>query len=330
MNQLLVETTMTRRRFLAAALLCAALPRWAIAAAAYPTRPLKFVVNFPPGGAADTMARILGQALGEALGQPVIVENHAGAGGAVGMIYAARQAPDGYTFALGTLGSAITQPLISSMSYDMAKDFTPVSLIATGPALVVVSGASPYKSLADIVAAARANPGKLNYGSGGIGTFAHLWGAMLNDAAKIRITHVPYKGGGQALNDVLANRLDMIAVDPPAALPHIKSGALRAVAYTGTSRNARFAEVPTVAEAGYQALAGANCWSVWMPAGVPPAIVASFQQALAKAMNDPGLRKRFVDLGAEPMHTTPEELRQYVARETVRYSRLIKEQDIKA
>jgi tripartite-type tricarboxylate transporter receptor subunit TctC len=321
---------MTRRRFLAAALLGAASPLWARAGEPYPARPLKFVVNFPPGGAADTMARILGQKLGEALGQAVVVENHAGAGGAVGMIYASRQAPDGYTFALGTLGSAITQPLISATSYDMAKDFTPVSLIATGPALVVTSGAAPYKSLADIVAAAKANPGKLNYGSGGIGTFAHLWGAMLNDAAGIRITHVPYKGGGQALNDVLANRLDMIAVDPPAALPHIKSGALRAVAYTGASRNQRFAAIPTVGEVGYPALTGANCWSVWMPAHVPTAVVDTFRQALTKAMNDPALRQRFVELGAEPMHTTPEELRQYVATESAKYRRVIQEQGIKA
>jgi tripartite-type tricarboxylate transporter receptor subunit TctC len=321
---------MTRRRFLAAAMLAAASPRWAYAAGEYPSRPLKFVVNFPPGGAADTMARIFGQKLGETLKQSVIVENHAGAGGAIGMIYAARQAPDGYTFTMGTLGSAITQPLISQMAYDMMRDFTPISLIATGPAVVVVGPASPYKTLPDLVAAARANPGKLNYGSGGIGTFAHLWGAMLNDAAKIKITHVPYKGGAQALNDVLANRLDLIAVDPPAALPHIRSGNLHAIAYTGAERNPLLANVPTVVEAGYKDLVGANCWSIWMPAGVPDAIVVRFQKALIACMDDPQLTKKFSDLGADAMHTTPDALRQYVAAESAKYGRIIKEQDIKA
>lgn len=321
---------MSRRSFMAGALLTAAAPRFAVAADPYPARALKFVVNFPPGGAADTMARIFGQKMGEMLNQAIIVENHAGAGGAVGMIYAARQAPDGYTFTLGTLGSAITQPLISSLSYDMDKDFTPISLIATGPAVVVVGPASPYKTLADIVAAAKANPGKLNYGSGGVGTFAHLWGAMLNDAAHVKITHVPYKGGVQALNDVLANRLDMIAVDPPAALPHIKSGALRAIAYTGPERSPRLANVPTVAEAGYKELTGANCWSVWMPAGVPKPIVDAFYAALVRAMDDPGLKKKFEDLGADAMHTSPDDLRKYVAAEAAKYGRIIKEQHIQA
>jgi tripartite-type tricarboxylate transporter receptor subunit TctC len=321
---------MSRRTFLAGALLAAASPKWAVAADAYPSRALKFVVNFPPGGAADTMARIFAQKLGEAFGQAVIVENHVGAGGAVGMIYAARQPPDGYVFTLGTLGSAITQPLISSLSYDMNKDFTPISLIATGPAVVVVGAASPYKTLDDIVAAARANPGKLNFGSGGVGTFAHLWGAMLNDAAKIKITHVPYKGGVQALNDVLANRLDMIAVDPPAALPHLKSGGLHGIAYTGATRNPLLANIPTVAEAGYKELTGANCWSVWMPAGVPDAIVATFEQPLVKAMDNPDLKKKFQELGADAMHTSPDALRKYVAAEAARYGRIIKEQHIQA
>ncbi|HTK01208.1 MAG TPA: tripartite tricarboxylate transporter substrate binding protein [Bordetella sp.] len=321
---------MTRRRFLAATLLAAATPRWALAADAYPSRPLKFVVNFPPGGAADTMARIFGQKLGETLKQTVIVENHAGAGGAVGMIYAARQAPDGYTFTMGTLGSAITQPLISQMAYDMNKDFMPVSLIATGPAVVVAGAASPYKTLQDLVAAARANPGKLNYGSGGIGTFAHLWGAMLNEAAGVKITHVPYKGGAQALNDVLANRLDLIAVDPPAALPHIRSGNLRALAYTGAQRNPHLADVPTVVEAGFKDLVGANCWSIWMPAGVPGPIAAQFRKALITSMDDPQVKKKFSDLGADAMHSTPDGLRQYVAAETEKYRRILAEQGMKA
>jgi tripartite-type tricarboxylate transporter receptor subunit TctC len=322
---------MTRRRFLAATALAAATPWWAKAMAAdtYPSHPLRFIVNFPPGGAADTMARVFGQKLGEALDVAVIVENHAGAGGAVGMVYAAHQPPDGYTFTMGTLGAAITQPLITDTAYDMKRDFMPISLIATGPAVVVVNVASPYKTLADLVAAAKANPDKLNFGSGGIGTFAHLWGAMLNDAAKIKITHVPYKGGAQALNDVLANRLDMIAVDPPSALPHIKGGQLRAIAYTGAARNPLLPDVPTVVEAGYKNLVGANCWSIWMPKNVPAPIVDTFEKALVKAMDDPDLKAKFVSFGADPMHTSPADLRRYVDGETAKYRRIIQQQGIR-
>ncbi|WP_144632083.1 Bug family tripartite tricarboxylate transporter substrate binding protein [Bordetella genomosp. 13] len=293
------------------------------AADAYPDRPLHFVVNFPPGGASDSMARLFGQEVGTALGQPVIVENKAGAGGAIGMVYAAKQPPDGYTFTIGTLGSSIVQPLIQKTPYDMLKDFQPVSLIATGPAVLVVNSASPYRTVADIVQAAKAQPGVLNFGSGGIGTFAHLTGQMFNQVAGIRITHVPYKGGAQALNDVLANQLDMIAVDPPSALPQIRAGRLRAIAYTGARRSPLLPTVPTFAESGYKDLIGANSWSIWMPAGVPKDIAAKFGQALDKAMENPELKSRFEELGAEPMHSSPEELRAFVQAESARYQKVV-------
>ncbi len=322
---------LNKRHILGAALLAAAVaPLSALAADAYPSRPIKFVVNFPPGGASDTMARLFGQKLGEAMGQPVIIENHAGAGGAIGMVYAAKQAADGYTFTLGTLGSAITQPLITKTPYDMQKDFMPISLIATGPAVLVVNSASPLKSVADIVKAAKANPGKLNFGSGGMGTFAHFTGAMFNQAAGINMTHVPYKGGVQALNDVLANQLDMIALDPPTALPHIRSGKLRAIAYTDSKRSPLLPDVPTFVESGYKGLVGANSWSIWMPVGVPAPIVAAFQKGLVKAMENPDLKAKFTELGAVPMHSTPEELHKFVASETAKYAKIVKDQDIKA
>jgi tripartite-type tricarboxylate transporter receptor subunit TctC len=246
------------------------------------------------------------------------------------MVFAAKQPADGYTFTLGTIGSSIIQPLIQKTPYDMTKDFDPVSLIATGPAVLVVNVASPYKSVADIVATAKAKPGTLNYGSGGIGTFAHLAGAMLNQAAGIKITHVPYKGGVQALNDVLANQLDMIAVDPPSALPQIRAGKLRAIAYTGAKRSALLPDVPTFAEAGYKELVGANSWSIWMPKGTPPNVVQTFQAALNKAMDSPTLRAKFAEQGADPMASTPEELRKFVESETARYGKIVREQNIKA
>jgi len=324
---------MTRRNALVSltcGLLAVAAPLGAWAAEPYPTRPLKFIVNFPPGGASDTIARLLGREIGEGLGQQVVIENKPGAGGAMGMVQAARSPADGYTFTIGSLGSAITQPLISKTPYDMAKDFVPVSLIATGAAVLVVNPASPYKTVGDVVAAAKARPGALNYGSGGIGTFAHFTGAMLSQAAQIKMTHVPYKGGAQALNDVLASQLDMLAVDPPAALAQIRAGKLRALAYTGAKRSPLLPEVPTFAESGYKELVGANAWTIWMPAGVPPAVLSVFHKALVKAMSNPELRAKFVELGAEPTHTTSEELSKFVAAESARYAKIVKEQDIKA
>lgn len=323
---------MTRRialHALTCGLLALAAPWGASSADAYPTRPLKFIVNFPPGGASDAIARLLGRELGENLGQQVVIENKPGAGGALGMVQAARAPADGYSFTLGTLGSAITQPLIAKLPYDMGRDFVPVSLIATGAAVLVVNSASPYKSVAEVVAAARAKPGALNFGSGGIGTFAHFTGAMLNQAANIKITHVPYKGGVQALNDVLANQLDMIAVDPPSALPQIRAGKLRALAYTGAKRSPLLPDVVTFAESGYKDLVGANSWTIWMPAGVAPSVLAVFHKALVKAMGNPELKAKFIELGADPLQTSPDELARFVASETARYAKIVKEQDIK-
>ncbi len=322
---------MPDKRLVLAALLaaCTFAPLAATAADAYPSRPLKFVVNFPPGGASDVMARIFGLKLGEAIGQPVIVENHPGAGGAIGMVYAAKQPADGYTFTLGTLGSAIAQPLITKTPYDMQKDFMPISLIATGAAAMVVNSASPYKTVDDIVQAAKAAPGKLNFGSGGVGTAAHFAGEIFDQQAGIKMTHVPYKGGVQAMNDVLANQLDMLAADPPAALPHIRSGKLRPIAYTGAKRRPLLPDVPTFAESGYKNLVVVNSWHIYMPTGTPAPVVATFRKALVKAMDDPDLQAKFAELGADPQHSTPEELRKFVASETARYGKIVKEQNIK-
>jgi tripartite-type tricarboxylate transporter receptor subunit TctC len=326
---------MTRRPLLRAALnlmalLAAAAPFSAVAADPYPTRPQKFVVNFPPGGASDAIARLLGQELGNVLGQQVVIENKPGAGGALGMVQAARAPADGYTFTLGTLGSAITQPLIQKTPYDMGKDFAPVSLIATGAAVLVVNTASPFKSVADVVAAAKAKPDALNFGSGGMGTFAHFTGAMLNQSAQVKITHVPYKGGVQALNDVLANQLDMIAVDPPSALPQIRAGKLRALAYTGDKRSPLLPNVPTFTELGYKGLVGTNSWSIWMPTGVPPDVLATFHAAIVKAMNSPALKAKFIELGADPTSSSPQELARFVAAESARYGEIIKAQGIRS
>ncbi len=324
----------SKRFYLAAACVAVATAIGAVssarAAEAYPSHPLKFVVNFPPGGASDTMARLFGQKLSEAIGQPVVVDNRPGAGGAIGMVYVAQQPADGYTFTLGTLSPIVTQPLIAKVPYDVARQFMPVSLIATGPSVLVVNARSPYRSVADIVAAARAAPGKLNFGSGGTGNFAQFMGEMFNMAGGIRTTHIPYKGGSQALNDVLAGQLDMITVDVPTAIPQIKAGLLRPIAFTGTERSPLLPGVPTFTESGYPGVVGTNWWAIYLPAGVPAPVFASFQKALVKAMEDPALVAKYAELGARAQHGSPEELRRFIAAETERYDRIVKAANIRA
>ncbi|MDX3907432.1 MAG: tripartite tricarboxylate transporter substrate binding protein [Pigmentiphaga sp.] len=317
-----------RRPAIALAALCMLAPLSALAD--YPSRPLTFIVNFPAGGASDRMARIFGQALAEELRQTVVIENKPGAAGAIGMVAAARAEPDGYTFTLGALSTSITQPLITKTPYDMKRDFTPISLIALAPSVLVVPAASPFKTVDDIVAAAKAAPGKLNFGSGGIGTFAQLTGEMLNQVAGIQTTHIPYKGGGEALKDVIANRIDMITLEPPNAMPQLRAGTLRAIAYTGARRSPLLPDVPTFIESGYKDLVGTNSWAVYMPAGVPGAVVETFHKALVKAMENPRLVAQFAELGAEAVHTTPGELREFVAAETARYAAIIKKAKIHA
>ncbi len=324
------DRPLARRPFLGALAACAAgLPLAASAADTYPSRPLRFVVNFPPGGASDIMARLFALKLGEALRQSILIDNRPGAGGAIGTVYAAHQPADGYTFMIGTLGSTIVQPLLTKVPYDMARDFMPVSLIGTGPAVLVVNPASPWRDLPQFIAAAKARPEGLNFGSGGNGTFGHLVGEMVNQAAGLHMQHVPYKGGIQALNDVMAGQVDTLAGDPQAVLPHIKSGKLRALAVSATRRFALLPEVPTFAEYGLPEVVAVNSWSIYLPAGVPQAEFRTFRAALDKAMTDPDLVRRFTELGAESLHTSPEELRRFTAGETVKYARLIKEKDIK-
>ncbi len=296
----------------------------------YPSKPVRLVVTYPPGGASDMMGRILGEKLGALWKQTVIVENKPGAGGSIGTDYAARQVADGHTFLLGNMGPSLINPLLSKVSYDMGRDFVPVSLIATGPVVLVVNGNSPLKTLADVVAAERANPGSLNFGSGGAGSLAHLVGEMLNSAANIRMRHVPYKGGIAAVNDVIANQLDMVAADPQAVVQHVKSGKLRALAVSSAQRFDALPDAPTFAESGMRELVALNSWGVYLPAATPKPTVEAFRAGLEQAMKDPDLVRRFNELGAQALSTSSEELRKFNAAEGVKYARIIKEKNIRA
>jgi tripartite-type tricarboxylate transporter receptor subunit TctC len=322
---------MRKRRFLQAVAAAAAVPPAAWAEdAPYPSRPLKLVVNYPPGGASDLMARLFGKRFGDAIGQAVVVDNRPGAGGTVGSLYVIHQPADGYTFMWGNMGIAILQPLLQKLPFDVSRDFTPVSLIATAPLVLVANGNAPYRDLKGLVEAARDKPGGFNFGSGGAGTLAHLTGEMMNLATGLKMQHIPYKGSIQGINDVIAGQLDMIAADPQPVLAHIRSGKLRAIAVTTPKRFDQLPEVPTFVEAGMPDLVALNSWSILLPAGVPAAVQEKFRAALVATMTDPTLRARYAELGVEATHTSAQELRNFMASESARYGRLIRDKGIKA
>ena len=296
----------------------------------YPSKPVKLVVTYPPAGSSDLMARILGQKLSELWGQPVIVENKPGAAGSIGMEYASHQAPDGHSFVIANLGPAIINPLLSKVPYDIERDFVPVSLIATGPNILVVNPSSPAKTLGELVAYARANPGKLNFGSGGPGSIAHMSGEMLKSLAHVDIVHVPYKGGILSVNDLLAGHVDLVFSDALPVMQHIRAGKLRALASTGPERSPLAPDIPTCVESGVPGLVAVNWWGVLLPAGTPKAIADKFHDDLVKVMQQPELKEKFASLGVDAVSGTPAELAAYMKSEQAKYAKLIKEAGIKA
>jgi tripartite-type tricarboxylate transporter receptor subunit TctC len=300
-----------------------------IQAQTFPSKPVKFIVTYPAGGSSDLMARIMGQRLSEVWGQPVIIDSKPGAAGSIGMEYAARQPADGYTFVIGNLGPASVNPLITKVPYDMEKDFIPISLVATGPNILVVPEKSPFKSLADLLAAARAKPAGLNFGTSGPGSMAHLGGELIMRQAKVKMVAVAYKGGGQAVNDLLAGHLDMMVSDALPVSQFLKSGKLRALAVTSAKRSPMSPDTPTFAEAGLNGLVAENWWGIFLPSGTPKAVVDNYQAALVKIMADRDLKERFAGLGVDAMATTQDEFRAFLLAEHNKYAKLVADNDIK-
>jgi tripartite-type tricarboxylate transporter receptor subunit TctC len=296
----------------------------------YPSKPVRVIVTYPPAGSSDLMARILGQKLSELWGQPVIVENKPGAAGSIGMEYASHQPPDGSSFLIANLGPAVINPLLTKVPYDIERDFVPVSLIATGPNILVVNPSSPAKTLGELIAYARANPGKLNFGSGGPGSIAHMSGEMLKSLAHVDIVHVPYKGGILSVNDLIAGHVDMVFSDALPVMQHIRAGKLRALATTGAERSPLVPDIPTCAESGLPGLVAVNWWGVLLPAGTPKSIADKFHDDLVKVMQQAEIKEKFAQLGVDAVSGTPEQLRAYHKSETAKYARLIKEAGIKA
>ena len=326
---------MTKRQtlaLLACALASATLPaaRAQAPAASWPSKPIRWVVPFPPGGAMDAIARTLGEKAGKTLGQPFVIENKPGAGGNIGADFVAKQPGDGYTLMITSIGMATNKPLYGKLSYDPIKDFAPVSLLAVVPNVLVTNATQPdVKTAKDVIAAARKAPGKLTYASAGNGTSIHLAGEVFTSLAQVDMPHVPYKGSGPAVSDLLGGQVNYMFDSITSARPHIESGKLRALGVTTAKRSKTLPNVPTLAEAGLPGYEVSPWFAVFMPAATPKDIVAKVNAALLEAMNDPDVVKRFETIGAEPVGSTPEEMAQHLARESERWTKLIQERGIK-
>ena len=300
----------------------------AAGAQTYPYKPVKLIVTYPPGGSSDLMARILAQKLQDVWGQPVVVESKPGAAGAIGMQYAKEQPPDGYSFVIGNLGPVTTNPLLTKVPYDSERDFVPVSLIATGPNILVVNPSTPVKSLKELVDYSRANPKKVNFGSSGPGSVAHLAGEMFKNDAKLEITHIAYKGGILSVQDLVAGHVQLVFSDALPAMQFIKTGRLRALCATGQERTPTMPDIPTCVEAGMPGVVAVNWWGVLLPAGTPKPVVQKFHADLVKVMKDPDLKSRFADLGVDAVSSSPEEFAAFMKSESARYAKLIKDANI--
>ena len=303
---------------------------WSARAHAFPSKPVRLIVTYPAGGSSDLMARHTAQKLGELWGQQVLVESKPGAAGSIGMEFTARQPADGYTFVIGNLGPAAVNPLLSKLPYNMDKDFIPVALTATGPNIMVVPATSPFKTLADVVAAARASPNTISFGTSGPGSMSHLATELLMRQSQIKLVNVPYKGGGQAVNDLLGGQLGFIISDALPVVQFIRTNRLRALAITSATRSPLFPDIPTFAEGGVQGLVAENWWGVFLPAGTPKAIVETYHHSIVKIQADPDMKDKFAALGVQARASTQDEFRSFLAAETSRYAKLIADNNIKA
>jgi tripartite-type tricarboxylate transporter receptor subunit TctC len=297
---------------------------------AWPSRPVRFILPFPPGGGTDILGRLIAERLSASLGQPVVTENRGGAGGNVGAEAAARSAPDGYTIVLVAPSLAISPTLYSKINYDPVKDFAPVSLVATVPNVMITQASLPVQNLQEFIAFAKAKPGALNFGSGGAGTSNHLAGELFNIVTGAKLVHIPYKGVNLAMQDVLAGNVHLVFIGIPAAAPHIKAGKLRALALVAPQRSAALPEVPTVAEAGLRDFEVTTWYGVLAPAGTPRSVVTRLNAELVKIMHSPELKEKLAATGTDPLTSTPEEFAAYIQREIAKWGDVVRKAGVKA
>jgi tripartite-type tricarboxylate transporter receptor subunit TctC len=320
-------------RSLLAAMAVAAVAHPALAAdaAAFPSKPVRLIVPFTPGGSTDILARAFGQQLSESWRQPVVIENRPGAGGAIGMELAAKAPADGTTMVMGHIGTLAVNPaLYRSLSYDPVRDFAPVTLVAMVPNVLVVGPAIPSRSVAEFVALAKSKPGKLDYGSGGNGSAAHLAMEYFKLKAGVDLQHVPYKGTAPALTDLLGGQIAVILTGLPPVLQHVKSGKLRILGVASRERLAAFPEIPTIAESGVPGFEATQWYGLLVPAATPKDIVAKIQRDTAAALRDPAVNERLASEGAEPVGNTPEQFGTFIRSEIELWGKVIRATGMKA
>jgi tripartite-type tricarboxylate transporter receptor subunit TctC len=323
---------MRRRTALSlAAALAVSTPQAVAAADAYPSKPIRFVVAFPPGGGTDIIARSIAQKLAERLAQQVVVDNRPGAGGNIGTDIVAKSAPDGYTLLMGSAGPlAINASLFASMPFDPVRDLAPVTLAASTPNVLVVHPSVRATTVKELIALAKERPGEINFASSGHGTPAHLAGELFDSMAGVKMIHVPYKGAAPALADLLGGQVQIMFSTMPPALPHVKDGKLRALAVTSAKRSPAMPELPTVDEAALHGFE-ANTWhGVLVPAGTPPPIIARLNREIVAILHLPDVVERLSGQGAEPVGGTPEEFAAYIKSETLKWAKVVRESGAKA
>ena len=313
----------SRRLILGASLLAACT---ATLAQDYPNKPIRFIVPFPPGGGTDSLTRLVANKLTETLKWNFVVENKPGAGGNVALDTTAKAAPDGYTLVMAQTDHVVLNPVLySKLTYDPVKDLVPVGLVASGPAVLVVRADSPYKTLADVVAAAKAEPGKLTFASPGLGTVSHLISELWQKSSGMKLTHVPYRGLSQALPDVLSGQVDMYMGSIPTLQGHIKGGKVRALAVTTAKRSPVLPQVPTYTESGIPGVELASVWGVMAPAGTPEAVVQRINTELNKALQQPDMREKILASGAGVLGGSPQEMGALYANDRQRLAPVVRD-----
>ena len=315
-----------RRRILeAGALLATALIAPLVQAQSFPSKPIRLVIGYPPGGAVDANARLLAPKLGDALGQPVVVENRPGASGNIATEFVAKAPPDGYTILLTTIGHTITPSLLRKPPFDAIADFVPVTQVTGTSMVLLVNPKLPASTLPEFVALAKSKPGKLNYGSSGAGDPLGLAMELLKLTTGIDLVEVPYKGVGPTYTALLANEIDAAFMPPSASLPYIKAGTLRAIALGGGKRSTALPDLPTVAEGGYPGFDAVNWQGLLLPAKTPPEIALQYQREIVKILAMPDVRERLITGGQEPVGSTPEEFTAKIKSDVAKYARVIRE-----
>ena len=324
-----IHSSHPRRRFTVAALATAALAlsgsAWA-QAPSFPSKPVTIVVPFSAGGTTDILARIIGQGLTTELGQPVVVDNRAGAGGNIGASLAAKAPADGHTLFMGTVGThAINASLYKKMPFDPVKDFAPLTRVANVPNLLVANPAQPFKTVGELIAYAKANPGKVNFGSSGNGSSIHLSGELFKSLAKVDMVHVPYRGSAPAVTDLLGNQIAIMFDNMPSAIQHVRTGRLRPLAVTTAKRSPELPDVPTIAEAGLPGYEATSWFGLFAPAGTPAPVVSRLHAAIVKVLAQPDVKKKISEQGAEVYSEKPEQFAAFIQAESAKWGKVVRE-----